>query len=114
MPPSKFVEIKKYHINYYAGGKKSTQPYPYRSIIGLYGDSGLIAGLYFHNDPSTLPDQDHIPDTGQPMLHYPVEDFANVIDLLRNESPVYYRQVGGWSMASISTSMEPVGEGEPT
>ncbi len=26
--------------------------------------------------------------------------------------PVYYREVGGWSMASITTTMEPVGEGE--
>ena len=114
MPQSKYIEIKNYYVLYYAGGKKVTQPYPYRSIVGLYGDDGIIAGLYFHNDSSTMPDSDHLPDTGQPMLHYPVSDFANVIDLLRNESPVYYREVGGWSMGSITTTMEPVGEGEPT
>ena len=107
-------EIKSYGISYYGGGRKLTQPYPFRAIVGLWDDSGLIGALYFHNDPNTMPDADYLPDTGQPMSHYPIEDFARVIDMLRNEKPVYYQQLSIWpTMAWVTTSLEPVGEGEP-
>ena len=76
--------------------------------------AGLIGALYFHRVPSTMPDGDHLPDSGQPMSHYPVEDFSRVLDILRNEKPVYYQQLSTWpGMASLRTSTEPVGEGEP-
>ena len=48
------------------------------------------------------------------MSHYPIEDFPRVLDLLRNEEPLYYNQWSSWpSMAGIRTASEPVGEGEP-
>ena len=106
-------EIKRYRVAYFGGGKKVTKPYSYRAIIGLWDDNGLIGALYFHNDPNTMPDADHLPDTGQPMSHYPIEDFPRIIDILRNEKPVYYQQLSNWpTMAWLRTSMEPVGEGE--
>ena len=107
-------EIKNYVITYYGGGTKVTRPYSYRASIALRDDQGLIAGLYFHNDPNTLPDADHLPDSGQPMSHYPVEDLSRILDILRNEKPVYYNQLSNWpTMAWIRTGLEPVGEGEP-
>jgi len=61
-----------------------------------------------------MPDADHLPDTGQPMSHYPVEDFPRILDLLRYEKPVYYTQLSTWpTMASLRTGTEPAGEGEP-
>jgi len=61
-----------------------------------------------------MPDADHLPDTGQPMSHYPIEDFPRILDILRNEKPVYYGQLRNWpTMAWLRTSLEPVGEGEP-
>lgn len=107
-------QIKRYSVAYYGGGKRSTAPYDYRAIIGLYDDAGLIAGLYFHAEARTIPPSDHLPTSGQPMSHFPIEDFPRVLDLLRNEAPVYYEQFSGWPMASLSTSLEPIGEGEPT
>ena len=107
-------EITRYSLSYYGGGKRVTKPYLYRAMISLFDDAGLIAGLYFHHDPSTMPDGDHLPDTGQPMSHYPVEDFARILDMLRNEKPLFYNQWSGWPMAGLRTSTEPVGEGEPT
>ena len=115
MPQTVHREIKRYSVTYYGGGKKVTRPYSYRAIIGLWDDAGLISALYFHNDPGTMPDGDHFPDTGQPMSHHPIEDFAHVLDLLRNEKPVYYEHLSNWPMmAGLRTSLEPVGEGEAT
>ena len=106
-------EIKKYDVAYYGGGK-NTSGYQYRAIIGLRRDNGsLIGGAYFHRDPSTMPNTDDQTSTGYVWCHYTWEDFPIVLDILRNESPVRVRYVaGGWRIASITTSIEPVGEGE--
>lgn len=102
-------------MSYFGGGKRATRPYQYRAIIGLWDDDGLIAGLYFIDDPDDMPDADHLPDSGQPMSFYPIGDFTRILDILRNEEPVYYWQLSNWpTMAGIRTSLEPVGEGEPT
>ena len=37
------VEIKKYDVSYYAGGK-NTAGYTYRAIVGLRKDDGSIIG----------------------------------------------------------------------
>lgn len=107
-------EIKRYDVSYYAGGK-NTAGYRFRAIIGLRRDNGsLIGAAYFHRDPATMPNTDNQEATGYIWVHYRWEDFPQVMDLLRNEKPVYLRYVaGGWNMASIDTSAEPVGEGEP-
>ena len=106
-------EVKKYNVAYYAGGKNTTG-YQYRAIIGLRRDDGsIIGGAYFHRDPTTMPDSDDQTSSGYVWCHYTWEDFAQVLDLLRNESPVYVRYVAGiWNIGSITTSHEPVGEGE--
>ncbi len=107
-------EIKSYRVSYYGGGKKVTRPYSYRAIVSLFDDAGHIAALYFHNDSDTMPDADHLPDSGQPMSHYPIEDFPRILDMLRNEGPIYYHQWSTWpTMAGIRTTLEPVAEGEP-
>jgi hypothetical protein len=42
-------------------------------------------------------------------------DFPRVLDILRNEKPVYYSQLANWpTMASITTNWEAIGEGEPS
>ena len=113
MTQSFIREIKRYRIYYLGGGKKVTRPMPFRAIIGLWDEDGLIGALYFHNDPDTMPDADHLPDEGQPMSHYPIEDFSRILDILRNEKPVFWQQFSTWpTMAEINTGAEPVGEGE--
>ncbi len=106
-------EIKKYSVAIYGGGKNTTG-YKYRAIIGLRrDDNSLIGGAYFHRNPETMPDTDDQSSSGYVYCHYTWEDFPQVLDLLRNEKPVRVRYVaGGWEIASITTSMEPVGEGE--
>lgn len=76
-------------------------------------DNSLICVAYFHRDPSTMPDTDSRTPAGAVHCHFPWEHFPHVLDLLRNERPVYLRYVGAdWNVAAIVTSPEPVGEGE--
>lgn len=106
-------EIKMYDIAYYGGGKNITG-YKYRAIIGLRRQDGtLIGAAYFHRSSKTLPDSDAPGTSGQINCHYMAEDYQQVLDVLRNEKPVYLCYVAeGWNIGSIATSMEPVGEGE--
>lgn len=106
--------IEQYDIAYYAGGKGAAG-YEYRAIIGLRRANGtLIGGAYFHRDRTTIPDGDDRDKNGYVWAHYGWEDFARVVDLLRHESPVYLRYLPApHRIASITTSLEPVGEDEP-
>jgi hypothetical protein len=107
-----FEQIKKYDVAYYGGGG-TANGYWYRAIIGLRRDDGsLIGAAYFYRDGANMPATDEETATGYVHCRYPAADFPNVLDLLRNEKPVYIKYVGGWNIASVTTSPEPVGEGE--
>jgi len=107
------IEIKKYDAAYYAGARNSAG-YSYRAIIGLRDENdGLIGAAYFHRDATTLPVTDTRKSSGYISCHYLAEDYSQVLDLLRNEKPVYVEfDVHLGNMANIRTSAEPVGEGE--
>jgi len=107
------IEIKKYDVAYYAGGRNVAQ-YPYRAIIGLRNDNdALIGAAYFHHNVSTMPVADTMKGTGYISCHYLAEDYPHVLDVLRNEKPVFVEfEVRPGNIASIRTSAEPVGEGE--
>ena len=107
------VEIKKYDVAYYAGGRNAAR-YPYRAIIGLRDDNHkLIGAAYFHQDPATMPGSDTQKASGYISCHYVAADYPQVLDILRNERPVYVEfGVETGNIAIIRTSAEPVGEGE--
>jgi len=107
------TEIKKYDVAYYAGAKNVAK-YPYRAIIGLRNDSEeLVGAAYFHRSTATMPIADTQKATGYISCHYLAEDYPQVLDILRNEKPVFVEfEVGMGNMANIRTSAEPVGEGE--
>ena len=109
------VEIKKYDVAYYAGGQ-NVAGYPYRAIIGLRNDGDeLIGAAYFHHQTKTLPIADTRKASGYISCHYLAEDYPRVLDILRNEKPVYVEfEVRDGNTANIRTSAEPVGEGEQT
>ena len=106
-------EIKRYDVSYYGGGK-NVSGYNYRAIIGLRKEDGTLLGAaYFHDNPNTMPDSDSQSASGYVYCHFLSEHFAKIMDLLRNEKPVYLEYVAGsWKHARITTSLEPVGEGE--
>jgi hypothetical protein len=107
------IEIKKYDVAYYAGGR-NTASYPYRAIIGLRDDNDkLIGAAYFHQDSTTMPGADTQKASGYISCHYLAADYPQVLDILRNEKPVYVEfEPRAGNIANIRTSAEPVGEGE--
>ena len=107
------IEIKKYDVAYYAGAK-NVAAYPYKAVIGLRDDNdALVGAAYFHHNATTMPVADTMKGSGYISCHYLAEDYPHVLDILRNEKPVYVEfEVRPGNIASIRTSAEPVGEGE--
>ena len=105
-------EIEGYEVYYYAGAK-NVKNYMYNAIIGLRGHGDkLLGGAYFHRKDETMPNSDEQKAAGYVSCHYSAEDFYPVLDLLRNEKPCYLRYVEEYDIASITTAVEPVGEGD--
>ena len=77
--------------------------------IGLLNAGKYIGQLIFKPDGSALP-QDNIL-SGQPQLYYHLEDFSNIINLLRSEKTMYLLWAGsgpGYENA-LKTNAEPLG-----
>ena len=106
------IEIKKYEVSYYGGGK-NLRNYPYRAIIGLRDEKDtFIAAAYFYHSETAMPASDNRKTTGFISCHYAATDYPQVLDILRNERPVYVEFDERTNVANIRTSAEPVGEGE--
>ena len=105
-------EIKKYDISYYAG--TDDEDLPYRAIIGLRRkDNSIIGIVYFHREADNIQCIAQRSVEGHILVHFPAIHYQQVLDLLRNEKPVYLRYVEGtMPYASINTAMEIVGDGE--
>lgn len=101
-------EIKNYDVIYYSGPENAN--YPMRAIISLWGSKGRVAALYFYRKKSLIPSQDKMGPSGYVYCNYSYDELSTVIDLLRNEKPIWFRFYGG--VSSIETISEPVGDGE--
>jgi hypothetical protein len=100
------TEIKKYHILFY-GSPEGYQTN--RAQIALYGPDGKTAAYVRFNDPNMAFENDS-ESSGIIRMHLPSAMFRNVLDVLRNEKPVYIYFAQGRGF--LATSKEPVGEGE--
>jgi hypothetical protein len=79
------------------------------------GDKTYLAGLKFAKDPAApLPPPALVHSFY--FLYYTYQDLPVIVDMLRNEGPVFlfYNDFWGTISAWLSTSAEPVGEGETT
>jgi len=107
------VEIESYVLTYFGGAQRSKHPYKYRAIITLHVSARQFATLYFHCDKSSLPKFDKLSNLKSLSAHFTIEDYQNIVDLLRNEKKVYVHKNSRWpTMAVISTSEEAVDEAE--
>lgn len=105
-------EITSYEISYYAGGRDAGS-YPYRAIIKLRrGDNTLIGAAHFHREHSTMPAHDEKNEHDHYMCHFHSSSYEHIVDVLRNERPVFFTFMEGKKIGNIATSSEPVGEGE--
>lgn len=101
-------EIKHYALRVY-GGPSGTRT-GIQAQIHLFDNSNKMMGKIDFFEPShTLP-----LDSENTYIHLRMHITAwpNVVDLLRNESPVYISYNAHQQSGFIGTNQEPVGEGE--
>ena len=98
------TKIDEYEVMY------SSNLFPPR--IWLKSAGKFIGQLIFKPNGTALP-VDAMAG-GQVNLYYHLDDFQNIIDLLRNEKPMYllWTGSGGANENGIKTTVEPVGEAE--
>jgi hypothetical protein len=82
--------------------------------IAFKNAGNYVGHLIFSPNGAALPIDTVV--NNQVQLHYRLEDFANIVDLLRNEKPIYmyYNGSGAGFENGIKTMVEKVGEGEIT
>ena len=100
------TEIKSYHIIFY-GSPEGYQTN--RAQIALYDKDRKTVAYVRFNDPDMHFENDY-ESNGRIRMHLPSTMFCNVLDVLRNEKPIYiyFAQNRGF----LTTSLEPVGEDE--
>lgn len=95
----------------------------YQAVI--YGEDGSTSvGAYIHcfhegrnivtcvfHDESNVP-SNRRDDDGRVELHYPMSKFSLVLDILRNEEPLFFVFIESSGMGYIATQKEPVGDGD--
>ena len=98
------TQIDQYEVLY------SANTFPPR--IWLKAGGKFIGQLIFHPDGAPLPADSM--SGGQVNLNYHLANFENVIDLLRNEKPMFllWNGAGPGFENAIKTTAEPLGEGE--
>ena len=98
-------EIEKYFVNIISPQTSSG------SLITLRGEFGR-AVLKFLPEGATLPDNRKHDTADHFDIYYPRDHWAPIIDILRNEKPIYFQFTTPSGHTQIMTSMEPVGEEE--
>lgn len=95
--------ISKYQVDVTTGPREGGP----RVEIRLLADGGSTAGrLLFHDPGDEIPNDGTHRDGKTPLLHLPYHAYEGVIDLLRNEAPVFIE------MGGLSTEQEAIGEAE--
>ncbi|HSJ55320.1 MAG TPA: hypothetical protein VLC52_16380 [Anaerolineae bacterium] len=100
------VEIKRYA--YYNFSSRDTSIA--QTVILLYGESGYVGAAYFSTEDEPLRPAEKF-EGGIYGLYYDYQELQIIIDMLRNEKPIYLIYNGAQN-TRLSTTEEPAGEGE--
>ena len=112
--PVTTTEITKYSVDVISYG----DPNKKMANVELFDTKGKeIAFLRFYSTESSPAQNEFRSDLGYPVVSYPSAALASVVDILRNEKPLYfiwydYMPVRCFGAISFGTSREPVGEEE--
>ena len=80
-----------------------------RGTIMLYNEKTNLGYIRFiAEDDAAKPDDYHADN--KIVMYLPISRFRDAVDMLRNEKPIFYNFIQGHAI--LSTSSEPVGEGE--
>lgn len=99
-------EVKNYAVRMYG----DVQDNQILAQVHLFDDHNkMVGGIDFYESSAALPQ-----DSNEPFLKTSmcIERLSSVVDLLRNEKPIYFSWQSHFHHAYISTTQEPVGEGE--
>ena len=104
---------------YEANVVSSSEPSKYAATIWLYrADDSLLAFVRFYRAGTAMAPNQNRPDLNAVEVSFRYDAFTHMVDLLRNETPVYFSwfdysaQVPGRIFGAVGTSTEPVGEAE--
>ena len=101
------LELKSYQ--YYTFSSRTSGS---KGIITCKTDEDKTDHVHFIEGAASLPPARKM-DDNQFLIYYSYSDMFNVVDMLRNESPVYLVYVPeGNNNTRLSTGKEQVGEGE--
>jgi hypothetical protein len=98
------------YVLYYISGSSASVGVPQEAEIDLFDGSNRAGILYFHPDGSTLPaNQDTVNGI---YAYYEARRFADVMETLREEMPLYVALDTDRGVAYVGSGKEPVGEEE--
>jgi len=105
-------EIAKYAVSVFS----DAQPDRLTATVLLFDPAGkVVAFLRFYAADATWPANEFRSDLGYALASYPHASLAAMVDILRNEHPLYftwYDYMPVRCFGAVSTSREPIGEGE--
>jgi len=111
-------EVEEYEVELYGRNQEGSRTIWGIAQIVLYS-SGRKVGEVFTPSRDEQPPHDATVSNGTAFLHAASEQYDRILDLLRNESPVFLKwesisdsQVEDDVRVWVSTSQEPVGEEE--
>ncbi len=103
-------EINLYWVHFQSGGTDQHHVYP-RALVKCYHDDDFVLQINFYPDSKNLPKNHYDKRNKLVYLRYPLSMYPNVIDLLRNEKPIYFSYSESLKMGHVRTGKEPIGEG---
>jgi len=119
------VTNKKFQITSYLASRRRASPggtmnikgqtttVPYDAAIICYGVDGYSVRIYFIPSEYNLPDNKTDLNSKVGWIFLPKEDYPLILDLLRNEKPIYGRIFETIPLANrIATGAEVIGEEE--
>jgi hypothetical protein len=104
-------EINQYWVHFQGGPIENVRIYP-RVIIKCYHDDDFVVQANFYPDNKSLPENYHDVNSKLVYLRYPLSMYSSIIDILRNEKPIYFSFSDKTKLGYIRTGKEPIGEGE--
>lgn len=104
-------EINQYWVHFQAGRTEDSLIYP-RTIVKCYHDDDFVLQVNFYPDKKSLPENYYDVNSKLVYFRYPMSMYGHVIDILRNEKPIYFSYSEKTKLGYLRTGKEPVGEGE--
>lgn len=105
--------VDHYRVRHY--GTSAFGPQDLKGWLCLYGSghvTGVVGTIGFYRPEALEARQDWIDPLGRPQGHMPITELAAVLDMLRNERPVYLHWSEAWRQTWLDTRAEPVREAE--